>query len=420
MMSKLLVLGLLNVGVALKPDWWIEWDWNDWDWFDKVLCEDRLDVGDLCFLPSGEARDFPTPSFAAAVAASTARGGADDVERLRRCRSRAAEAHSEVSAHLAEAQGSAITLGVSLYDHLTTQIGYGDRRQMLSLYDHLMPAGCAPSWCGSASYSGDGDAPVRDACCGDGPKPIGACRDALQRKHDDLDSALGAAFDELMPHYPWTPPSAKKVRKGMLRGSTETIEAPSVGDKDVAGDYVDQTGGDEGIVVGNPADEGTIVGNPGVASGTWGGNPTKTGAAGDGSVPEARGVMSGNPGFLAKVEAASALLEAHRRVRLDLDGLASSYAGDPESPRAGVVCEDPEFLRYYAEVAASPLAETHACLRSLLDEATAHLVAMLMPTWPPIGAPPDSLIGVVWGGGAEGVAAPAPSPEDVSVSDEEA
>ena len=31
MMSKLLVLGLLNVGVALKPDWWIEWDWNDWD-----------------------------------------------------------------------------------------------------------------------------------------------------------------------------------------------------------------------------------------------------------------------------------------------------------------------------------------------------------------------------------------------------
>ena len=82
--------------------------------------------------------------------------------------------------------------------------------------------------------------------------------------------------------------------------------------------------------------------------------------------------MSGNPGFLAKLEAASDLLDAHRRARLDLDGLASSYSmGGQEGEEA---CEDPQ-LRYYAEVAASPLAQQHACLRSLLDEATASLVA---------------------------------------------
>ena len=301
--SKLhLLLGILGVTFAAKQ--------NALD-IESLCGQEAIDLDDLCFLPSGEAKEFPTRSFAAAVAASPARGGAD----LRRCRDRAAEAHADLSSRLAEAQVAAIALGVSLYDR-------------------LIPTKCAPSFCGCSScYAGDGDAPVREACCGDGPTPIRACRDALQRKHDDLDAAVGVAFDALVaigdaPRRP----AAKGGRN--LRGSKKTAK-----------DSVVQPGGDESIVVGNPADEGTIVG---------------------------KGVMSGNPGFLAKLEAASDLLDAHRRVRLDLDGLASSYSmGGQEGEE---VCEDPQ-LRYYAEVAASPLAQKHACLRSLLDEATASLVA---------------------------------------------
>ena len=333
--SKLhLLLGILGVTFAAKQ--------NALD-IESLCGQEAIDLDDLCFLPSGEAKEFPTRSFAAAVAASPARGGAD----LRRCRDRAAEAHADLSSRLAEAQVAAIALGVSLYDH-------------------LIPAKCAPSFCGCPScYAGDGDAPVREACCGDGPTPIRACRDALQRKHDDLDAAVGVAFDALVAIGDAPRRSAAKGGRN-LRGSKKTAKDSVVqpgGDEsivvgnpadevklstsveDVAGDYVDQPGGDEGIVVGNPADEGTIVG---------------------------KGVMSGNPGFLAKLEAASDLLDAHRRVRLDLDGLASSYSmGGQEGEE---VCEDPQ-LRYYAEVAASPLAQKHACLRSLLDEATASLVA---------------------------------------------
>ena len=365
--SKLhLLLGILGVTFAAKQ--------NALD-IESLCGQEAIDLDDLCFLPSGEAKEFPTRSFAAAVAASPARGGAD----LRRCRDRAAEAHADLSSRLAEAQVAAIALGVSLYDH-------------------LIPAKCAPSFCGCSScYAGDGDAPVREACCGDGPTPIRACRDALQRKHDDLDAAVGVAFDALVAIGDAPRRSAAKGGRN-LRGSKKTAKDSVVqpgGDEsivvgnpadevklstsveDVAGDYVVQPGGDEGIVVGNPADKvksstsvedvaGDYVDQPGGDEGIVVGNPADEG------IIVGKGVMSGNPGFLAKLEAASDLLDAHRRVRLDLDGLASSYSmGGQEGEE---VCEDPQ-LRYYAEVAASPLAQKHACLRSLLDEATASLVA---------------------------------------------
>ena len=136
--SKHLLLGVLGVTFAAKQ--------NALE-IESLCGQEAIDLDDLCFLPSGEAKEFPTRSFAAAVAASPARGGAD----LRRCRDRAAEAHADLSSRLAEAQVAAIALGVSLYDH-------------------LIPAKCAPSFCGCPScYAGDGDAPVREACCGDGP-----------------------------------------------------------------------------------------------------------------------------------------------------------------------------------------------------------------------------------------------------------